>query len=501
MQKKGLTGQEKKEKMEKGKTMRRLGTGVKSAIRILAFFLVLAAVLGGLNRIVRLKYGDGIYDVTKFYELEKGTVDVLVLGSSRAFEDINTGTLWDEHGIAAYVLGGSEQPMWNTYYYLKEALKTQTPELIVLEAYNAAFNDDYSDDSRIIKNNFGLKWSMDKVNSLKVSAPRERWSEFFLEYTQYHTRYRELSKEDFLKNQGYRLYDDWKGFGCNMDTTPLESADVRHITERAALREKSETYYRAVIELAQKRQIPIMVMISPYAGISEEKQKQLNTIGDIAAEYQVPFINCNLILDEIGIDFALDAADYAHLNYRGNTKLTHYIGAFIKENFEVSCRTGDVRYATWQRNADYIRQMIWDQMLLESSDLESIIPLIQVPNYTVMLSVDGGCSTSDEDLASFFAACGIPGTGESGIWLRENGQVSWYSGTGEAGRMITTPAYEFCMMRIPNEFGQYVNILMQNNVQCKKVDNGVNVLVYDTKTEEIADTFGIDTDNGYGIVR
>lgn len=107
----------------------------KSVIRIGSFILILGVILGYVNKVFKVKYSDGIYSVTKFYELEDDTVDVLILGSSHAFENFNTGTLWDEYGMASYILAGSLQPMWNTYYYLKEALKTQTPELIVLEAF------------------------------------------------------------------------------------------------------------------------------------------------------------------------------------------------------------------------------------------------------------------------------------------------------------------------------------------------------------------------------
>ena len=121
----------------------------KSVIRIGSFILILGIVLGYVNKVFKVKYSDGIYSVTKFYELEDDTVDVLILGSSHAFENFNTGILWDEYGIASYILAGSLQPMWNTYYYLKEALKTQTPELIVLEGYLTCWKYEYIDDSRI----------------------------------------------------------------------------------------------------------------------------------------------------------------------------------------------------------------------------------------------------------------------------------------------------------------------------------------------------------------
>ena len=295
---------------------KQVGLFMKNIFKMTGFCLLLVVILWKTDRIFEVKYGDGIYGMTKFYDLEDHTVDTLVLGSSHAFEDINTGVLWEDYGIAAYVLGGSIQPMWNTYYYLKEALKTQRPELIVLEAYCTMFDSDYIDDSRIIKNTFAMKWSKNKVDAMKTSVPQERWAEFLLSYIQYHTRYTELSKEDFLKNKGDVRYENWKGFGCNMATTAFPAPNVENVTERKPMSEKTEKYYRKTIELALKYNIPVLVALSPYAGISESEQAVFNTAGDIAKEYGVNFINYNLLYNDIGIDFSQDAADPGHLNYR-----------------------------------------------------------------------------------------------------------------------------------------------------------------------------------------
>lgn len=458
-------------------------------------------VLGYVNQVFKAKYGDGIYSLTKFYELENNTVDVLILGSSHAFEHFNTGTLWDEYGMASYVLAGSAQPIWNTYYYLKEALKTQTPELIVLEGYRIPWNEEYSDDSRVIKNNYGLKWSQDKIDSIKISTPKERWSEFILEYEQYHTRYSELTDGDFVKNQNNRLYDDWKGFGCNMATTPSVGIDVKEVTGRVAIFEKSEKYYRETIELAQENDIPIIVVISPYAGLDKMTQQVFNSVGDVAEEYDIPFVNCNLYLDEMNINYATDAADDSHLNYRGSQKFSKYIGQYIKDNYDIEDRRCDASYDTWNRNADYIRQMIKDQNLVEAYDLDVITEILQDPVYWVMISVDGNTNSSDEKLRPFLESQGIYNKEAWGIWLKQDNSLVWETGMESAERYMTISAHDFHLKRFINSFEQYQNMIIMDNVQYQKVSSGVNVLVYDTKTEKIADVFGIDMDNNYSVVR
>ena len=65
----------------------------KAIFRIGIFLVILMLLLFRWNSVFKMKDGDGIYDLTKFYELEDNTVDVLILGSSHAFEDFNTGTL------------------------------------------------------------------------------------------------------------------------------------------------------------------------------------------------------------------------------------------------------------------------------------------------------------------------------------------------------------------------------------------------------------------------
>lgn len=471
---------------------------LKSLTRIVCFMLILFVILGGTNRIFKVKYSDGIYGATKFYEIDNNTLDVLFLGSSHAFQNFNTGTLWDEYGMASYILGGSIQPMWNTYYYLKEALKTQKPKVIVLEGYLTIFNGDYMDDSTIIKNNYGLKWSLDKVNAIKISSPEEKWPEFILEYTQYHTRYTELSDADFLPNQNYRLYDDWKGFGCNMSTMPLESIDIGGVTDKASLSEKTEKYYRMILELANSEDIPLIVAISPYAGISVEDQQIYNTVGDIAEEYGVPFINFNLYLNEMGLDYTTDAADVAHLNYRGNQKFSSYFGNYLKENYDIPDRRKDSEYDSWKRSADYIRQMIFDQQLVENYDITTLPEQLNNSNYWVIISVDGNCNTSDENVLVFLQKLGIYDEEANGIWLKQNNQLAWTSGTNDAEQYIITAPHDFCLRRLGDE---YRNAIIIDNVEYKKVENGVNVVVYDTVTEKIADTFGINMDDAYNIVR
>ena len=89
----------------------------KKVFRITGFGILLITALVLVNQVLSFKSRDGLYSMQKFYEQEEGTVDVLVLGPSLAFADINTAVLWNDYGISSFNLAGSIQPMWNTYYF------------------------------------------------------------------------------------------------------------------------------------------------------------------------------------------------------------------------------------------------------------------------------------------------------------------------------------------------------------------------------------------------
>lgn len=484
-----------------GKSVRR-----KSAIRILCFLLILAAVLWKTNNVLSFKFADGNTILTDFYRLEKNTLDVAIIGSSHAYVNFSPGTLWDEYGIASYVLGSSMQPMWNSYYYLKEALKTQKPELIVLEGFGLTYKENYSTNARIIKNVYGMKWSLDKIRAALVSAKKGHRREFLLEYARYHTRYSTLNRGDFFPESEYMDSNDYWHYTDTMgqylfDTSrPITIRDVSNVRETKDLSEKTEKYFRMTIELAQEKGIPIVVVVAPH-GLSEDAQRKYLRAQEIAEEYGVGFLNVNLLLGESGIDPAADYHDSAHMTVEGSRKLSLYVGKYLKDNYELSDRRGDERYKAWDSCAAYIKQYRQNMILKNSSDLDTISGLLSNPNYRLLLSLDGSADVNDGTINSFLAGLGIDTASQSTMWMKEGGSLSWDSASDESEKYISTELHDICIRKIPKGNGSFSGQMIVDNEQYQKVKNGLNVVVFDALTDRVADSFGIDADDNDSIVR
>ena len=474
----------------------------KQIFRILCFLIILICILAAWNKVFKFKYGDGIYNLTKYYELDENSVDILFLGSSHSYQSFNTGTLWDEHGFSTYILGGALQPTWNTYYYLNEALKTQTPKLIVLEGYCTLIEKDYSSVTNIIKNNFGLKWSPEKIESLLISVPEGDIKDYLLEYMQYHSRYSEISYSDFLSNQGNPLYDNWKGYGCNTSTTPFESyLDVSENSERIELSEKTEKYYRKIIELAQEKGIPIMVVIAPYAGINDYEQSYFNKANDIADEMRVPFLNCNLYVDEIGLDYSEDAADNAHLNYRGSQKLTRYFGKYIASRYDIPDHRGEKEYSSWQNDADYIRRMINNQEIKEETEIMSLASTINNNDYWVIVSCKNSSNVSSKNTNRFLASLGIQEKEFSGISYLVSNKQQWISDENNNNYYTNDSIHSFHFACNYDDHEKADLSVVIDNEEFIMQEDSINIVIYDPFTEKIVDNFYLSKDDDPVIIR
>ena len=468
---------------------------IKDLIKAAVFCGILSILLLTFYKVFRFKYTDGIYSMDIFYELEEDSLDVLVLGSSHAFEDINPAVLWEEQGIAAYDLCASIQPMWNTYYFLKEALKTQKPKVIILEGYCLNYDLDYSDEGRRVTNYYGQAFSFDKLCAGMESVPREEWGAYLPEWVRFHNRYQELEDSDFLPYLGQKnYYQNWKGFGSNCGIWGGAEVEDFYTEESVPLYPKTEKFYRKILELAQSKGIPLLVIITPYAGIDRVSFAQYNRAAEIAEEYGIPFINYNTMVEEIGIDYSQDIPDKQHLNHLGSKKFTSYLGKYLKENYDLPDHRGDAAYVSWDINALCNAQEVYNQSVTEISELGGYISKLNQVSYITILSITGEIGEEKaEELAGMLREFGIDESTcrQGGTWVKHQEEFIFYS----EGK----PEY-FWHQEI---FGGDLAVKGLTKLEAEiyfgpekqnKVENGVNILVYDTLTECLVDTIGFDAD-------
>lgn len=309
---------------------------MKKFIRVMLFLCMFGFLFYCTTLVFEFKNEYGIRQMRDFYQYDD-IFDVVFIGSSHVGVNVDSDILAEEYGIESYNLWTAMQPAWNSYYYLKEALKTQTPELVCLDTYIITQDIEYSDYSYAIFNTFGMKPSLDKWEAIKVSTDTANQLDLALGWPTYHTRYAELSEMDF----------EWFPWNYNMGTRTIDSGYVScpidepvmvSDTDSMALHPKEEEYLRKFIELAQAKGVDVFLFTSPYSA-SEIVQKRCNEIQRIADEYGIQYKNYNNQYQDIGIDYNTDYADKAgHFNNYGIEKFTMYLGRYLMDTYDLPIR-------------------------------------------------------------------------------------------------------------------------------------------------------------------
>lgn len=332
-----------------------MNSKIKNFIKGIIVITVFTISLHIVTNIMMLKSEDGYDQMQSFYKQKENTVDVLFLGSSKIYCQVDTGILWDEHGMSAFDLGGAEAPTWNSYYMLKEALKTQKPKVIVYDASIIAYRHDvlYQPSVWSMTNAYGLHYNENRIMMLWENSENiNDFKKLLFPLDTMHSRYKELTENDFFDENNSINY---KGFDYRNTTVQFETPDVSNMTEDFVFDEKHEKYLRMMIDLARENDIPFVVMTTPYV-VTIDEQGYLNYVETICEEEGVTYIDFNKMYDELGIDFSTDMAENVHLNFSGTKKLTQFLGNYIKENYDIPDHRGDEKYSSWDVDAQINRQ-------------------------------------------------------------------------------------------------------------------------------------------------
>lgn len=478
------------------------------------FFVLLASgTLLYLNWLFRLKSVDGCYPAQMFYQQEENTVDVLCLGSSHTYSNINPAVLWDEYGMASYDFAGSNQPLWNTYYYLKEALKYQTPELIVLDVYRVAEFMDYQDDARVAMNTFGLRYSKDWKEMLYASLEEEdSYLDYLLRYPVYHARYQELKEKDFKAYNGDPNGAAYKGFNLNARSiTEYEGFPyVSGIRDVGIMTDKNQEYLEKILKLAEEKEIPLLLIAAPYMGISEEEKMLYNQVAGIAKKYDVNFVDFNERFLDIGFRPERDFAESSHLNYYGSEKFSRYLGNYIIKHYKITDRRGDERFDTWEANSEFYKKHAANVDLAKTKDIGEYLAKMfaNQDRYTICISKSGDYGRGGCDVDGLLQKYDLD-PADTSTWIIQSGEVvytlpekiteeSFYH--ENLGKKSITVVAGIRYSKMLEENYEYKEITLEG-MGCDAVQNGINIMVYDNEFQEIVDNCGMDAAQENLIVR
>ena len=335
--------------------------------RIISCILFAVLLLGAIVKCADvLEYKEARKKYTPFYE-SKTNFDVIFLGTSHMWNHVLPMEMWKDYGIASYNWGYSNCTPAENYYLIQDILKYTSPKVVVIDVFGLTEYDGYNNGKyrtdRIEQQHVQFDslpiWSVSKYNASKdVFDDYTNNEDFIWNFIMYHNRWTELGKSDF----DYNISSEKGSYfltGLGTSSFTLIGED-----EKTEIDSVCYPYFLKIIEYCQEHGIQVLCTYLPYGGCGENQQRIANSIGEIVEQYP----NCsyvNMLTKDI-LNYNTDvSADNVHLNYSGASKVTAWLGQYLKQNYTLDDYSSN---ASWQKDYeayfDYKRSVITEQTML-----------------------------------------------------------------------------------------------------------------------------------------
>ena len=314
------------------KKLIKIGMALLTGILFVSTYYVLNHAL-----LRKTKYGNWNYlvKVGNFHLIEENTLDVVVLGSSHAYCSIDNLLLKEEYGIESYTLATQQQSLKLNYYYFQEMLKTQSPEIVVVELFMVGRVNGYQSDDILHDAIDVLPMSWNKIQMIEDAVPEDKRMEHYFPIIKYHTRWKELTLDDFSFD--YKSWvDEEHGFVRLHQVYPTELDLSLSLGKVRDLTEEELEYLDKIENLASENSIKLIYLYAPYP-MDGNGVDYAYTLEKYADSKGILYLNGYELLTELNYDGSLDFCDeYGHLNESGAQKLTYFLGKYLQQILPLS---------------------------------------------------------------------------------------------------------------------------------------------------------------------
>ncbi|WP_143382896.1 hypothetical protein [Flavonifractor sp. An92] len=318
-----------------------------AAVLFLALAVGLLSLAGAVLRPPQVSYGS----TWRAYRAEpKNTMDVLYFGSSYAYCDFDPVEIYRHSGLTGYVMGGSEQTMSLTYWYLREALETQHPQAVVIEP-TGVFFEKYQNYTQT--NVAYMPLSLNKLGAIFTAAEPELRTGLLFDLWFYHSRWKEVRPSTVKAALTPARTDTRKGFTAVEGTAEdlVLTRNPRPLTD--AQYEENLGWLLRCLELCKERGIQAIVLLNPcYSQCSPEQYQRLEA--DLAAGApEATFVNWVDAFDGLGLVPEEHLYDGGHLNRYGAAIYAAGVAELLTEEVGLTPMTQtDENAAAWQAAVD-----------------------------------------------------------------------------------------------------------------------------------------------------
>lgn len=359
-------------------------------IRAVCFLLVLLVSFTGLTYLMRNTGGAQRGNILGYYEEEEDSLDVVFVGASNVMRYWDPLHAWEEYGFTSHNYSVTSMRADTYLYSLKDALRTQSPEVVVVEARMftrdlSAKTGTVSVGARNFFDSLDVGWFRNEAIRYYCDALDVSWEDalaLYIDLIHYHDNYKALinpenwALADNRLEKGAEPSGFYKGCSVSNGLHYYKDPSKKLVDECEEIDEIAMKLYVDIIEYCQSNDIPLMFVATPIISNSQVYGR-FNTLAQVAESYGVDFVDTNKLYEEMGLDFEQDFLDSYHVNVLGVDKFTNYFAAYLDEMYNLPDHREEEAYASWYAAyEDYIeysdsrRNDVYEKIAVNESGFE-----------------------------------------------------------------------------------------------------------------------------------
>lgn len=339
-------------------------------IRTVAFLLVVFTLLLVLSDLFEYENSYISERIETYQNLPDDTVDAVMVGTSGIDRYWITPKAYEEYGITAYPLSTDGMPPWLIKVMLKEAVKNQSPQLVMIDM--RPFLTTYKEGSqkfdavsrRVID---GLDFfsltrleAIDTTLKLRMKNGDEETERYDLSYyftfIKYHSKWESESftfdeiKDPESMSLGFLMHS-----GASVKRLGENAKTVR-TQEKAELDPISVEVLYDLLDYLKEQDYQVLFLDTPHCHSATEA-KRMNTLCDILESEGFSYLVCDV--EDQQYDVANDFYNDGHVNYYGAEKFTAWFGEYLSQSYDFPDRRLDEKCdEDWIGVYDYIKDGI-----------------------------------------------------------------------------------------------------------------------------------------------
>lgn len=374
--------------------------GVTRTVKVSIFLLTIMLSCLLLQHYVLRNVDHNSLRIEGYYQEERDTLDVVFIGASDIYTSFMPGRAYEKYGFTSYLLASESITSEGVKTAVKEVVRTQHPEMIVIEANAFLYGDDDNEKNEAHIHKFfdNLPLSVNKLDYIANHVPvDDRWEYLFplIKYhglwTEYPERLHEMASNLTLDMRGHNYL---KGFRT---TAKIFKSDKQCLNSKLSeekseldLNPKLEHQLKDLLSYCNNQNLQVVFVRAPHYVTAEtyDRVKRSNKMASVVKEYGYNYYTLENEAVQIGIDEKRDFYNEDHMNVYGALKFTDYLADKLvnEEDLEADPISEDTE-ESWKEVSGSTNQLYrYCDDLMTRGDLrgaqEDVLTLASLGNYS-----------------------------------------------------------------------------------------------------------------------